>query len=315
MMRTSSTPTLTTMTHPEPSLTRPVTVEVPTAVAQKLAEWHEGTLEHAALTALRLYHGIGPTSHAQLLQAAAALDTSPSKALRTAIGLLSDQSTKLKPPAVRGRPITNQERDTAIFLRAKEGETHATIGRAFNLSLVRVGQILAHQRALRGITPSRVNHTRSLTPTVWPTTAEEQQNLADYRERSDLSAVLLHMDTEGMTPATAAEATGLTVEQVKTAYAAYKAALPPSPTKGDKAAATFAGIHALEAKPDTPQGEEVSTLKEAPPPARRLAVIPPSMRAKMEAEANPLPPLPADPTPGVSAVDFMDAFMKGEDVL
>jgi hypothetical protein len=304
------------MTHPEPSpsATRTITIEVPTAVAQKLSEWHEGTLEHAALTALRLYHGIGPTAHAQLLQAAATLDTSPSKALRTAIGILSDQSTKLKPPATRGRPITNQERDTAIFLRAKEGETHATIGRAFNLSLVRVGQILAHQRALRGITPSRVNHTRGLTPTVWPTTAEEQQNLADYRERSDLSAVLLHMDTEGMTAATAAEATGLTIEQIKKAYAAYKAALPPSPTKGDKAAATFAGIHALDAKP-----EELLTLKhtngmETPtPPPRKLAVIPPSMRAKMEAEANPLPPLPADSTPGQSATDLMNAFLLGED--
>jgi hypothetical protein len=290
------------MTHTEPSPTRTVTIEVPTAVAQKLAEWHEGTIEHAALTALRLYHGIGPTSHAQLLQAAAALDTSPSKALRTAIGILSDQSTKLKPSAARGRPITNQERDTAIFLRAKEGETHATIGRAFNLSLVRVGQILAHQRAMRGITPSRVNHTRSSTPTVWPTTAEEHQNLADYRERSDLSAALLHMDVEGMTAATAAEATGLTIEQVKTAYAAYKAALPPSPTKGDKAAATFAGIHALEAKPDTP---EVLSLKETPtPPPRRLAVIPPSMREKPE----PLPPLLADSTPGQSVLDMFETF-------
>jgi hypothetical protein len=39
------------------------------------------------------------------------------------------------------------------------------------------------------------------------------------------------------------------------------------------------------------------------------------MRAKMEAEANPLPPLPADSTPGQSAVEFMDAFMKDDDVL
>jgi hypothetical protein len=32
------------------------------------------------------------------------------------------------------------------------------------------------------------------------------------------------------------------------------------------------------------------------------------MRAKMEAEANPLPPLPADSTPGQSAVDFLNTF-------
>lgn len=299
-----------TMTHPDPSPTRTVTIEVPTAVAQKLSEWHEGTLDHAALTALRLYHGIGSTSHAQLLQAAATMDTSPSKALRTAIGMLNDQSTKLKPPAARGRPITNQERDTAIFLRAKEGETHATLGRAFDLSLVRVGQILAHQRAMRGITPSRVNRARETTPTIWPTTSEEHQNLAEYRGRSDLSATLLRMDAEGMTAATAAEATGLTIEQVKKAYAAYKAALPPSPTKGDKVSATFAGIHALE----DPTAPEVLSLKhtDTPLPPRRLAVIPPSMRAST---APTLPPLPADTTPGQSATDLMNSFQLDDDLL
>jgi hypothetical protein len=118
----------------------------------------------------------------------------------------------------------------------------------------------------------------------------------------------------GMSRETAATTYGVTVEQVNMAYAEYKAALPPHPNRGDKVSAAYAGIHALEAKPAAP---EVLTLKEpTPPPARRLAVIPPSMRAKPETEADPsLPPLPADSTPGVSAVDFMDAFMKGEDVL
>jgi hypothetical protein len=284
---------MTTDTNPM----RQITIAVPHAVALKLSEWHEGPLEDAALTALRLYHGIGPTAHAELLQAAQTLNTSPVKALRTAIELLVEQTHKLKTvPNPKGRPVTNQERDTAIFLRVTEGATQAEVAHAFNISLVRVGQIMAQQRALRGINAKRVS-----------------RSVPAYRQRSDLATVLVRIDSEGITRAAAAEAADMTIEQIDRAYAAYKAALPHNPTKGDRAAATFAGTHALENKP-----EEVLTLKEStptPPPPRRLAVIPPSMRAKMEAETNPLPPLPVDSTPGQSAVEFMDAFMKGDDVL
>jgi hypothetical protein len=124
-----------------------------------------------------------------------------------------------------------------------------------------------------------------------------------------------------MSRETAAATYSVTVEQVNMAYAEYKAALPPHPNRGDRVSAAYAGIHALEAKPAAPEvlSLEVSTPTPTPtptPPPRRLAVIPPSMRAKPETEADPsLPPLPADSTPGVSAVDFMEAFMKGEDVL
>ena len=273
---------------------RQITIAVPHAVAQKLAEWHDGTLEDAALTALRLYHGIGQTTHAQLLQAAQTLNTSPIKTLRTAIELLAEQANKVKTiPNPKGRPVTNQERDTAIFLRVTEGATQAEVAHAFNISLVRVGQIMAQQRALRGINASRNAKGR----------IQSHRTAQIHAQPPEIGTLFDALDS-GMTRATAATTYNLTVEQVDRAYATYKAGLPLNPTKGDKVSAAYAGIHATE---------EVLTLKESdtPTPPRKLAVIPPSMRDKPE----PLPPLPADSTPGVSAVDFMDAFMKGEDVL
>jgi len=293
---------MTTETQPM----RQITIAVPHAVAQKLTEWHDGTLEDAALTALRLYHGIGQTTYAQLLQAAQTLSSSPIKTLRTAIELLAEQANKVKTiPNPKGRPVTNQERDTAIFLRVTEGATQAEVAHAFNISLVRVGQIMAQQRALRGLTSKRKPRTTNQTQ---PHTSAQPQP-----HTPEIGSMFEALDL-GMTRATAATTYNLTVEQVERAYATYKAALPPTPTKGDKAAATFAGIHAVENKPDTPQGEEVLSLKGTTPPPRKLAVIPPSMRAKMEAEANPLPPLPADSTPGVSAVEFLNTFQLDDEL-
>jgi Mor family transcriptional regulator len=275
---------------------RQVTITVPHAVAQKLTEWHDGTLEDAALTALRLYHGIGQTTYAQLLQAAQTLSSSPIKTLRTAIELLAEQANKVKTiPNPKGRPVVNQERDTAIFLRIKEGATQAEVAHAFNISLVRVGQIMAQQRALRGLTSKRKANGQAQ-----PHTNAQPQP----QPTPDIGTLFDALDS-GMTRATAATTYNLTVEQIDRAYAEYKADLPLNPTKGDKVSAAYAGIHALEAKP-----EELLTLKESDTPEtpRRLAVIPPSMRDKPE----PLPPLPADSTPGQSVLDMFETFQLSD---
>jgi Mor family transcriptional regulator len=270
---------------------RQVTIAVPHAVAQKLTEWHDGTLEDAALTALRLYHGIGQTTYAQLLQAAQTLSSSPIKTLRTAIELLAEQANKVKTiPNPKGRPVVNQERDTAIFLRIKEGATQAEVAHAFNISLVRVGQIMAQQRALRGLTSNRK-----------PRTSNQASAQPQPQPTPDIGTLFDALDS-GMTRATAATTYNLTVEQIDRAYAEYKADLPLNPTKGDKVSAAYAGIHALENKP------EVLTLKESEPP-RRLAVIPPSMRAP---ETPTLPPLPADSTPGQSVLDMFETFQLSD---
>jgi transposase len=269
---------------------RHITFGIPTAVAQKLTEWHDGTLEDAALTALRLYHGIGPTAHAELLQAAQTLGISQLKALRTAIDMFVEQANKIKTvPNPKGRPVTNQERDTAIFLRVTEGATQAEVAHAFNISLVRVGQIMAQQRALRGLTSKRK-----------PRTTNQAQT---QPQTPDIGTLFEALDS-GMTLTIAATTYNLTVEQVSRAYATYRAGLPLNPTKGDKVSAAYAGIHATE---------EVLTLEVSaptPPPPRRLAVIPPSMRAKPETDH--LPPLLADSTPGQSVLDMFETFQLND---
>jgi hypothetical protein len=269
------------MTTPEPTdtpdtpsaLTQPITIEVPTAVAQKLAEWHDGPLEHAALTALRLYHGLGPAAHAQLLQAAQTLDTSPAKALRTAVERLVEQANQIRPTVARGRPAINQERDTAIFLRVTEGATQAEVAHAFGISLVRVGQIMAQQRALRGVSALRA-------------TRKTQQNT----HTPGIGTLFDALDS-GMTRDTAATTYGRTPEQIDRAYAAYKAALPANPTKGDRASATFAGTHALENTPEVLSLEDSKT--EEPP--RKLVIIPPSMRNQTDPHATPTDHTPPAP--------------------
>jgi hypothetical protein len=279
--------------HPLANPTRQITIEIPPAVAIKLSEWHEGPIEDAALAGLKLYHGMGPSAYAQLQQAAKTLETTPAKALRTAIELLTAQANKLRPSAAtaRGRPTINQDRDTAIFLRVTEGATYAEAANAFRLSIVRVGQIMAQQRTMRGLSTNR-----------------GARSVFVSRQRSDLATVLMRMDSEGMTRADAAEAAGMTVEQIDQAFAAYKAALPANPTKGDRAAATFAGTHALEKKDevlsledsDTPTPTEPTPAETTEPP-RKLVIIPPSMR-------NQTQPQPMTPAPEKSLQEHQRDF-------
>jgi hypothetical protein len=306
-----TTPETPAALHPLANPMRSITVDVPPAVAQKLSEWHEGTLEDAVLTALRLYHGMGAQAYSQLRALAQTRETTPTKALREAIERAAAEANAPAKPNALGRPVTNQSRDASIYSTVKQGNTYAHTALLFNLSVVRVGQIVAHQRALNGEVSARSpRKSISLDPTPTPRTVEPKA--------PEIGTMFAALDS-GMSRETAATTYSVTVEQVNKAYAVYKAALPPHPNRGDRVSAAYAGIHALEAKPDTPQGEEVLTLEvSAPdtptPPPRRLAVIPPSMREKPTPDPS-LPPLPADSTPGVSAVDFMDAFMKGEDVL
>jgi hypothetical protein len=152
---------------------------------------------------------------------------------------------------------------------------------------------MAQQRALRGLTSKRKPRTTN------QTSAQPQP------QTPDIGTLFEALDL-GMTRATAATTYNLTIEQIDRAYAAYKADLPLTPTKGDKVSATFAGIYALE---NPPEGAKLLTLKETEPP-RRLAVIPPSMREKPT--PDPLPPLLADSTPGQSVLDMFETFQLSD---
>ena len=131
---------------------RSITVEIPTIIAQKMAETFEGTLEDAALQGLRLLHGMGIPAYTKLQALAKQREMSVPKAMRAAVDALAEAVIKGKPGAA-GRPKINEARDAAIYNNVLSGHTYAEVATAFGISLVRVGQIVAQQRAMRGVVP------------------------------------------------------------------------------------------------------------------------------------------------------------------
>jgi hypothetical protein len=131
---------------------RSITIEIPVVVAQKMAETFEGTLEDATLQGLRLLHGMGIPAYTKLQALAKQREISVPKAMRAAVDALAEGIIKGK-PGVAGRPKINEARDVAIYNNVVNGNTYAEVSASFGISLVRVGQIVAQQRAMRGITP------------------------------------------------------------------------------------------------------------------------------------------------------------------
>jgi hypothetical protein len=270
---------------------RPITIHVPPAVALKLSEWHDGTLEDATLTALRLYHGMGAHAYAQLRSLAQTRDTSPAKALRDAIEQAALEANAPAKPNVLGRPVVNQSRDASIYSAIKDGNTYARVATLFNLSVVRVGQIVAHQREINGEVPTK----RRRAPVCHEPTPSQPK-------APEIGSLFDALDS-GMTRATAAQTYTLTVEQVNRAYAAYKAELPPHPSRGDRVSATFAGLHALENKP-----EVLSLEVSSPEPPRKLVIIPPSMRNQTDPHATPMPTAHTPPAPEQTLQELQQEF-------
>jgi len=237
-----------------------ITLEIPTAVAHKISETAPGTLAETALIALRLYHGLGLDARTTLTELATHHSLTPAKTLRLAIEQLKADTTRLQlGTGTAGRPIVNGDRDADIYAKTRTGITHATIAAAYGISLVRVGQIVAKQRAINKDTTKRATRT-----------ANDPWNIG------------LAMDA-GLSAEAAAARYNLTVDEVAERYAAYRANLPANPNMLDKINAGRTAESSTQAASST---QEVLTLKEPP---RKLAVIPPSMRnPELFAEAKPI---------------------------
>lgn len=232
-----------------------ITLEVPTSVAHKISETAPGTLAETALIALRLYHGLGHQARTTLTEMADRHNLTPAKTLRLAIEQLEKDTTRLHLNPAAGRPVVNSERDADIYAKTQTGLTHAAVAAEYNISLVRVGQIVAKQRAMRK-DPIKAN------PRKLP-----------------ISKTTIGLDmSAGMSAEAAAVKYGLTVDEALEHYAAYKANLPANPTMLDK-------INAGR----TAAPQEVLTLEVSGLTPRKLAVIPPSMRnPELFAEAKPI---------------------------
>lgn len=145
---------------------RPITIEIPTAVAHKLSETFDGTLEDATRAGLKLINGMGPAAYATLTALATQLDTTPAKVLRTAIQRMADHAATMNMTATNlGRPRINTQRDADVYARLKAGLTHVQVAAEFGLSVVRVGQIAAQQRHINGDAPRRGRGARPAQPT------------------------------------------------------------------------------------------------------------------------------------------------------
>jgi len=133
--------------------TTTITLEIPDAVAHKLSETGTGTLADTALTALRLYHGIGHPARTALNAIAEAYNLTPARTLRLAIEHLQKDTARLQLTPTVGRPIVNTARDADIYSKTRQGITHATIAAEYGISIVRIGQIVAKQKALMRAKP------------------------------------------------------------------------------------------------------------------------------------------------------------------
>ena len=259
----------------DPTIT--IELTIPAAAAHKLSESFEGTLADAALTALKLYHGLGAPARATLQTLSEQHNTTPAKTLRMALDHFQKDTARLRlGSAPAGRPVVNQDRDAEIYARIKTGFTHAAVAAEFDISLVRVGQIVARQRAMRN-EPTRP---KKLLPLP----------------RHNLS---LEVDQGATIPSVAAKY-GMTVDAVRLMYAKYRGFLPAAPTKLD---CVNAAIRADQDETPEAPVQEVLSLKTpeelttaAPTQPKVLAVIPPSMRNPelfRSAEERPQP-VPAD---------------------
>jgi len=262
---------------------RPITIEIPLVVAQKMAEGYEGTLEDAALAGLKLIHGMGMPAYTKLQALAKHFETTVPRTLRTAIMTLAADAEKVAPALPKiGRPKINEERDTAVYLQVSQGATYAETANAFGLSLVRIGQIMAQQRAMRGM------HNRRTAPRTASTTPAEAQD-TQPAPRTASANMFLEMGS-GMSAAEAATKYGVTEHQAQAGFDAYRAALPEGAraTKGDKARACFAGLHAMEAKPTPDQPEDQKDLSLNVSEESRPRYVMPSLAARQAQQAEPV---------------------------
>jgi hypothetical protein len=273
---------------------RAITIEIPTAVAQKLTEWHEGTLEHATTLALKLYSGIGKEGYTALQSLAHASDTTTAKALREAIFHAQRTLNAPATPPTVGRPKINTERDNAIYAAVtQQGKTYSQAATLFNLSLVRVGQIIAQQRAERGETGRQFKAPKQEVvpvpkPEPRPETPEEAQARAKRKAADAISNAMMDM-LNGTQAATAAKKYELDVERTRAAYAAYSAVVSAGSTKAEKATAIFTAFTAYDEYGMEPKVLSLKEPTEAPDTPAKPRYVMPALEALKAQQANQPP--------------------------
>ena len=112
-------------------------LEIPETLADKLAALGYDNPLDGLHAAAKLLVGLGPDAWATITRAAEIQKVTPAK-------IILSQLNPTLAPSARTR---NANRDREIWEMARTGTTHAVIAARFNLSLIRVSQIVTTQRA------------------------------------------------------------------------------------------------------------------------------------------------------------------------
>lgn len=122
-------------------------LEIPDTLADKLAALGYPNPLDGLYAATKLLVGLGPDAWATITRAAEIQRVTPAKIV------LSRLNSNITKPRNR-----NAARDKEIWKLAQEGATHAAIAARFDLSLVRVSQIVVAQRARARADQEAENH-------------------------------------------------------------------------------------------------------------------------------------------------------------
>jgi hypothetical protein len=122
--------------------THSLTIELPLAIADDLAQTHEDGLEGAAVAALQLWLKIG-TKHLNIAQGYAVTHgMSQHAAIKKAIiKVLDEKAPRIEAMIPRKKLLA--ERDADVYRRAMLGVKRATLAQDYGLSEIRVHQIVA----------------------------------------------------------------------------------------------------------------------------------------------------------------------------
>ncbi len=119
------------------------TLDLPETLTAKLAALGYDDPLDGLLAATKLLVGIGPEAWATITAAAADQNTTPAKLLLSKYNAPVEQPTR----KAKTSKVNNAERDAQIWELARTGSTHAKIAATYGLSVIRVSQIVALQRA------------------------------------------------------------------------------------------------------------------------------------------------------------------------
>ena len=129
--------------------THSLTIELPIDIAEQLAKSHVDGLEGAAIAALKLWIGVGSECLNMAGEYAKRHNLTRAQAIQGAIHNRCDEPEEWEARVRSAKPIADMraERDADLYRRHKLGIKRTVLADDYKLSLIRVHQIIAAEKA------------------------------------------------------------------------------------------------------------------------------------------------------------------------